>query len=192
MASRWSERDDVLRGDDYDARWRALAASGESVHGEADLVSSFSPATVLDGGCGTGRVAIELGRRGVEVVGVDLDAGMLDSARVKAPDLEWVLADLAAVDLDRQFDVVCMPGNVMIFVSPGTEAQVLANMTRHTNVGGLVIAGFQLGPDRLSLIDYDAYCGESDLEMVDRFATWDQQPFVVGCDYAVSVHRRVS
>ena len=38
--SRWNERDDVARGDDYDARWRALAAAGESIHGEADLVGA--------------------------------------------------------------------------------------------------------------------------------------------------------
>ena len=37
--SRWSERDDVPRGADYDARWRAMAAEGVSVHGEADCLS---------------------------------------------------------------------------------------------------------------------------------------------------------
>ena len=64
--SRWTDRADVPRGDDYDARFERLAASGADVHGEADLVSSLAPGgRVLDAGCGTGRVAIELARRNV-------------------------------------------------------------------------------------------------------------------------------
>jgi SAM-dependent methyltransferase len=92
----WRRRFDV---GGYDERWRRMAAAGANPHGEADLVCSFSPRTVLDGGCGTGRVAIELARRGVAVVGVDLDADMLAVARRKAPELTWVLADLAHLDL---------------------------------------------------------------------------------------------
>ena len=67
--------------------WRALAAEGKSIHGEADLVCRFEPGSVLDAGCGTGRVAIELAARGIDVVGVDLDPAMLDHARLKAPSL---------------------------------------------------------------------------------------------------------
>ncbi len=75
-----------------------MAARGESVHGEADLVTSLVPsgAAVLDAGCGTGRVAIELASRGYEVVGVDLDPAMLDLARAKAPELGWLQGDLAS------------------------------------------------------------------------------------------------
>ena len=40
----------------------------------------FEPTTVLDAWCGTGRVAVELARRGVRVVGVDVDASMLATA----------------------------------------------------------------------------------------------------------------
>src|SRR6185503_19916130 len=60
-------------GDEYDEPYERRAAAGENVHGEADFVMRFSPATVLDGGCGTGRVARELVRRCIDVVGVDLD-----------------------------------------------------------------------------------------------------------------------
>lgn len=38
--------------------------------GEADFVAHLEPTTLLDAGCGTGRVAIELAGRGVEIVGV--------------------------------------------------------------------------------------------------------------------------
>src|SRR5262245_37948055 len=80
----WRREVDLV---EYDARWERLAAAGGAVHGEADLIASLRPDAVLDAGCGTGRVAIELARRGIEVVGVDLDADMIEAARRKAPGL---------------------------------------------------------------------------------------------------------
>src|SRR5215213_6210872 len=138
--SRWSA--DAPKGAEYDARWAALEARGRSVHGEADFVSSYHPETVLDAGCGTGRVAIELAARGIDVVGVDLDEPMLAEARRKAPQLDWRRGDLANVVLDRRFDVVVMAGNVMIFVTPGTEHAVVDNMASHLRDGGALVSGF--------------------------------------------------
>lgn len=187
--TRWAERDDVPRGAVYDERWARLAAEGHGVHGEADLIESLSPSSALDAGCGTGRVAIELARRGVAVVGVDLDESMLAAARAKAPELEWLSGDLATVDVGRRFDVVAMPGNVMIFLSPGTEGQVVANLARHISPGGHLVAGFQLGAGRLSLPAYDDHATAAGLTLLHRWSTWDREPFVDGGDYAVSVHR---
>ena len=168
------------------------------MHGEADLITSYAPESVLDAGCGTGRVAIELARRGVEVVGVDLDAAMLETARDKAPDLRWELGDLLDVTVvdassegRRLFDVVALPGNVMILLSPGTEAAVVANLAAHLRPGGRLIAGFQLGAQRLSLADYAAAAAAAGLQLEDRWSTWDRAPHDDG-DYAVSVHRAVS
>lgn len=193
--SRWDATDDVPRGDQYDKRWRDLEAAGHSIHGEADLIEALGPRTVFDAGCGTGRVAIELARRGMGVVGVDLDASMLETAREKAPDLEWVHADLTNVRLTdpsgarRRFDAVAMAGNVMIFVAPGTEAEVVQNLAAHLDRDGLLVAGFQLRPGGYSLADYDHACDGAGLELSDRWATWDREPYEGG-DYAVSVHRR--
>ncbi len=177
------------RSQAYDTRWEEAAAAGRNIHGETDLVERLGPASVLDAGCGTGRVAIELAARGIEVAGVDLDASMLGRAREKAPDLRWVHADLADVDLGRTFEVVVMAGNVMIFLAPGTEARVVANLARHVAPGGSLVAGFSLEPGRLDLATYDDHAGAADLVLADRWGTWDEQPFAGG-SYAVSVHRR--
>lgn len=187
--SRWSSHTGVQRGADYDARWASLAAAGHSIHGEADFICLFEPSTVLDAGCGTGRVAIELAARGVDVVGVDLDPPMLGQAREKAPHLEWVEADLCHLALGREFDVVAMPGNVMIFVCPGTESSVVANMAAHVRPGGVLVAGFQLGRG-YDLARYDADCAEAGLTLDARYATWHGDPWPERGDYAVSVHRR--
>jgi SAM-dependent methyltransferase len=195
VTSRWQDSD-APRGDDYDARWRAMAAAGQNPHGEADFVERFAPRTVLDAGCGTGRVAIELTRRGIRCVGVDLDAGMLATARRNAPDVEWHQSDLATFDLrdeqgaQRRFAVAVAAGNVMIFLAPGTEATVVARVAAHLEPGGRLIAGFQLGGGRLPLEAYDAAATAAGLELEARHATWDGAPFVAGGDYAVSVHRR--
>lgn len=192
--SRWNERDDVPRGDAYDARWKQLAAQGESIHGEADcLCRLLESGSVLDAGCGTGRVAIEMAARGYDVTGVDLDPGMLDTARSNAPHIEWHLGDLRDVDLGVRFDLVALPGNVMIFVAPGTEAEVVANLERHLVPGGSLVAGFQLGPDKLALADYDAHCATVGLELAHRWSTWDGDDFdPTDAGYAVSVHRHAT
>jgi SAM-dependent methyltransferase len=187
MMSTWTQRSAATKGAGYDAKWRAMAAAGQSIHGEADFISGYEPASVLDAGCGTGRVAIELDRRGTDVVGVDLDESMLAQARAKKPKLRWVLDDLASAHLGRTFDVVAMPGNVMIFVEPGTEVAVVANMARHISPGGRLIAGYQLLRGRLGLREYDEACAAAGLVFESRWSTWDRAPFADG-DYAISVH----
>ena len=194
MSTRWWGTD-APRGDDYDARWRALAARGHHIHGEADLVEALlreSHGTrVLDAGCGTGRIAVELAARGFSIVGVDSDTGMLNTARAKAPELDWIEADLleATRHLDGKFDLVLLAGNVMIFLQPRTEARVLQELSACLAPGGLLVSGFAIRPGRLSLKDYDVLAEAAGLEPVARWATWDREPFSDG-DYAVSVHRR--
>jgi SAM-dependent methyltransferase len=175
-------------GEAYQRRFDALAASGTDVHGEAHFVRAYAPGSVLDAGCGTGRVAIELARHGIEVVGADVDPSMLATAAANGPGIEWVEADLAGLDLGRVFDVVVMAGNVPLFTPPGTEAALVAGVGRHVAEGGWLIAGFRL--DRpYELERYDQDCAAAGLRLVERFATWDRAEFRDG-DYAVSVHVR--
>jgi 2-polyprenyl-3-methyl-5-hydroxy-6-metoxy-1,4-benzoquinol methylase len=176
-------------GDEYQQRFDALAERGVDVHGEADFVATMAPASVLDAGCGTGRVAIELSRRGIEVVGVDADLSMIETARRRAPDVTWLHDDMTTVDLGRRFEVVVMAGNVPLFTPPGTERALVAGCARHVAPGGALVAGFQL--DRsYDLEQYDADAAAAGLVVAERFATWDRDPFVAGGGYAVSVHRR--
>src|SRR6516165_1504085 len=190
MSRSWSQ-DDPQRAVRYQERFARLEASGASVHGEADFVAALHPSSVLDAGCGTGRVAAELGRRGFDVCGTDRDPAMLAVARERSPDLRWVEADLAdpAFDLGRRFAVVVAAGNVMLFIDPGSEAAVVANLARHVAPGGALVAGFQLESRGLSLARYDEVATEAHLTLEERYRTWEREPFVAGGGYAVSVHR---
>ncbi len=193
--SRWSGTD-APRGDAYDERFRRLAAAGHDVHGEASFVMAFSPTSVLDAGCGTGRVAIELGRRGVAVAGIDLDLAMLGAAQTKAPQIDWIHGDVSNFVIPdddgniRTFDIVLTAGNVMIFLTPGTERAVVRCLADHVAPGGHLVSGFQLTDDRLGVDDYDRACAAVGLERVARYATWDGAPWLAGVGYTVSVHRR--
>lgn len=200
-------------GEDYQRRFDELGATGADVHGEAGFVRDLAPASVLDAGCGTGRVAIELARGGIEVVGVDRDASMLATARQRSTVLDvapaepgavldvaplppgparargvtWVESDLASLDLGRTFDVVVMAGNVLLFTPEGTESEVVAGCARHVAPGGSLVAGFAL--DRpYGIGDYDRHCAAAGLVLAGRWATWDRQPWVGKAGYAVSQH----
>ena len=78
-----------------DRRWRRLTA--EAVVRPGDRV--------LDACCGTGDLAIAAREAGGDVTGLDFADRMLERARRKAPELEWVHGDLLALPFpDRSFD----------------------------------------------------------------------------------------
>ena len=198
--TRWSDATGGGAGPDYAARFDALAAAGEDVHGEAALCAALVPvgSRVLDAGCGTGRVAIRLAELGYDVTGTDVDPSMLAVARERAPDLRWVEADLSSLDLlaggDPAYDLVVLAGNVVPLVAPGTEAVSVAHAAAHLRPGGLLVVGFGLdrahlpsGAARVSLSEYDEWCAAAGLVLVRRLAPWDGQPYTGG-GYAVSIH----
>jgi SAM-dependent methyltransferase len=181
----WRAQEDLQR---YDERFRRLAAAGYNPHGEADLVASYRPAAVLDGGCGTGRVAIELAGRGIAVLGVDADPDMIAAARGKAPELEWATADLADLHRPERFDVVVLAGNVVPYVPSERRARAVAACVAHLAPGGRLIAGFRLRPGWPTPDDYDSWCAAAGAAPEERFATWERAPYAGG-DYIVAVHR---
>jgi hypothetical protein len=77
----------------------------------------------------------------------------------------------------------------MIFLTPGTERDVVGQLAARLAPGGLLVSGFQLNTGRLTLERYDEYAAAAGLELAHRWSTWDREPFE-GNDYAVSLHRR--
>ena len=188
-------------GAEYDAPYEKRESAGADVHGEANFIMHLlqtelkqpAPWQLLDAGCGTGRVSIELARREVDIVGVDLDEVMLAQAKKKAPQLDWLLGDLSTISLAKQFDCIVMPGNVMIFLTAGSETAVMQNLTQHLKTGGLLVAAFELTPKSwtdMSITKYDQLCREANLNLYARWSTWNRDPWQASDSYAVSVHRK--
>lgn len=172
----------------YVERFRALAAQGADLAGEARLVDAVAAprSRILDAGCGPGRVGAELHGRGHIVVGVDADPVLISAAEEDHPGPRWVVGDLATLDLDEPpFDIAVVAGNVMVFVAPGTELRVLESLRRHVRPGGRIILGFATDRE-LSLAAFDADVASAGLVLEQRFATWDLVPFSAEADFAVT------
>ena len=79
-----------------DQRWRKLTVRAVVQPGDR----------VLDACCGTGDLTIAARAAGGDPVGLDFSERMLDRARRKAPDLEWVRGDMLELPFeDESFDV---------------------------------------------------------------------------------------
>ena len=80
-----------------DRRWRRVTV--EQVVRRGDRV--------LDACCGTGDLAIAARDRGASVVGLDFSERMLEHARAKRGDIDWVSGDLLSLPFeDGSFDAV--------------------------------------------------------------------------------------
>lgn len=179
----------------YIDRFRRMAAQGEDLVGEARLIDAMAPrqARLLDAGCGTGRLSGDLHQRGHTVVGVDADPELIAAAEQDHPGPTYAVADLVELELaalgeTQPFDAVLMAGNVMVFLAPGTETQVLRQVKACVASEGFVVVGFHV--DRhLALTDFDQYVGDAGLRVEHRFATWDLKAWHDGADFAVTVLR---
>lgn len=182
----------------YRDRFDRLRTSGEDADGEARFLDAMLArcSTVLDAGCGTGRVAAALTRRGHRAVGVDRDAGLVAAAREWYPETPYLVSDLLELTADRlraaglpeQFDLVALPGNVLVFVAPGTERQVLANLATLVRPGGRLVAAF--ATDRAyTVTDLDTDFAGLELTLEHRFATWDLEPWSDDAGWSVHVLR---
>lgn len=187
----------------YADRFRALAAEGADVHGEARCVQRLvpPPARVLDAGCGTGRVAVRLAQLGYQVLGSDADAAMLEVARRDHPHLPWLVADLAELTPETaggRFDVVLLAGNVVPFLA-GSLPAAARRCAALLRARGLLVAGLGLDGDHLPegcravplavvLSAFEA----AGLVLEHRWSTWEGAPRAAAEDggYAVLVLRR--
>lgn len=79
----------------YDHNGNPMVAIDELTF--ANYLSNVQPnETVLDLGCGTGRLSIQLDQAGAEVTGLDGSAGMLEQAKAKSPaSIQYVQHDFA-------------------------------------------------------------------------------------------------
>ena len=104
-------------------------------------LASDSGDPVLEIGAGTGRIALDLARRGHDVTALDNDASLLAAlgARAAGLKIETVLADARSFEIDRRFGL-CMVPMQTIQLLDGIEGRssFLACARRHLGAGGLL------------------------------------------------------
>jgi SAM-dependent methyltransferase len=105
-----------------------------------------SPA--LEVGCGTGRVLIPTARAGIEIVGLDASAAMLNVCRERLRDepetvrsrVQLVQADMRAFDLGRTFTLVTVPFRpFQHLITVEDQLSCLESIRRHLVDGGALI-----------------------------------------------------
>jgi magnesium-protoporphyrin O-methyltransferase len=111
----------------------------------AELPDDLRGARVLDAGCGTGAAAVELARRGAEVVAVDISPALIRIAQEREPDavagrITWAVGDMVAPDLGR-FDHVIAMDSLIYYTAPDI-ARHLGQLT--PRVAGRIV--FSLPP----------------------------------------------
>jgi SAM-dependent methyltransferase len=112
-------------------------ASGADAHAASDTGADAGPRTVLELGCGTGRIMRRLATLGYDVTGVDESAEML--AYAAGAGAAMVRARIEGLDLGRTFDVVLLASHLVNTADDAQRAAFLATAARHTGAAGTVI-----------------------------------------------------
>lgn len=122
-------------------RWLGTPAEIDALSALLDLAPQTA---VLDLGCGPGRNALELARRGHQVTGVDRTEPYLEEARDRALqaglDVEFLQADMRDFRRPESFDVaVSLFTTFGYFEDPAENARVLLNVYDSLRDGGALL-----------------------------------------------------
>jgi ubiquinone/menaquinone biosynthesis C-methylase UbiE len=103
------------------------------------VLAGRTPKTILDMGCGTGRLACALALRGHSVTGAEPSAAMLEVARSRpgATDVRWINVAAATLALETRFALIIMTGHVFqVFLTVTEVSAALRALRRHLAPGG--------------------------------------------------------
>ena len=150
--------------------------------GEPEIVHGAVPAgaSILELGCGTGRILRPLAALGHPVTGVDDSPAML----ARSPDLPTVCAPIGALRLGRAFDVVLL-ASTMINADPGTRRAFLMTVRHHLRDGGVAV--FQQNPPEwFETVEQTPVRDDpGGIRRIVRSARWEPPRLRIEVDYQV-------
>ncbi len=149
MASSWIAYNELAWTED-------LLADPSDYEGEVaayvDLIrrsSLHTTGTLLHLGCGAGGHDA-IFKRHFAVTGVDISRGMLDKARLRHPDVEYIEGDMRTVRLGREFDAVAIPDSIDYMGSLPELRMAIGTAVAHLKPGGVLVV---VGMTRVTLRD---------------------------------------
>lgn len=148
------------------AFYRRLPAMGEPelIHG------AIAPgASVLELGCGAGRIAGPLSALGHRVTGVDNGAGMIEALPA---EVEGIVADAGTVRLGRRFGAVVLASHLIN--DPGNGLAFVATAAAHLERGGVVVAEtYPPGWDPAASVGVESRLGDARITMLSATVDGD-------------------
>ena len=141
---------------------REFVGTGEAYLGHLLDLAALAPGhRVLDVGCGPGRHAHELARRGIDVVGVDISERFVDLAsRDAPPTATFQRCDARNLPYEDEFDAV---------LSLCQGAFGLVGEEDHSVLQGMARAARADGSGRIALTAFSAYFALRYLDETDHF-----------------------
>lgn len=124
-----------LNATDYDAT-QTPASTEAAIEALAALAQG---ARVLELAVGTGRIALPLAARGIDVTGLEISPDMVAELRAKpgGADLPVVMGDMAELPVDGPFDLVILVFNTLFnLTSQAAQVQCFQNVARVLAPGG--------------------------------------------------------
>ena len=123
---------------------------------EADFIEKVlqlsKKARILDLGCGFGRHAIELAKRGFDVTATDISSDLLSIAKRNAKKahvkIKFYQKDIRKIDFRNRFDAVIMMLNTFGLLSDEGNEKIIKNISRALKKGGKAVIDLR-NPERL-------------------------------------------
>ncbi len=140
--------------------WHEVECGGYAADlGVWEVLASAAAGPVLELGCGTGRVALRLGRNGHSVWAVDADAPLLAALEAQASRdrlaITTVCADVCSLSLDREFELVIAPMQLIQMLDGRSARQAtLERVSAHLVKGGRLAAAIVERP--AAVLDADS------------------------------------
>lgn len=199
VPTRWEESTSTAG---YRKHFAQALTDGTDITIEARLAHALVPpgATILDAGCGMGRVGGHLVHLGHQVLGVDLDAHLLAEATRSFPHLPTVqarLEDLTGEQLRQaghpdRYDLITCVGNVLIVLAPDSEVSVLRTLKHLLAPDGRLLVGFNTAavvPNsrRYSLDEFTADVTAAGLQVEQHYDSYALRPATPKATFIVAI-----
>lgn len=123
-----------MNATDYDAK-HDPGTTDEAV----ELIAELARGRVLELAVGTGRIALPLAARGLDVTGLEISTEMVDELRKKpgGADMPVVIGDMAEVEVEGQFDLVILVFNTLFnLTSQAAQVRCFQNVAKRLEPGG--------------------------------------------------------
>jgi ubiquinone/menaquinone biosynthesis C-methylase UbiE len=155
---------------DFVYSFKDYAAEAEQAHHLIQANRRIDCRTLLDVGCGTGLHLQQLQSR-YTVAGLDMEAGLLDVARERLPDVPLHQGDMRRFDLGQQFDAItCLFGAIAYVRTIEALRETLVNFAHHLNPGGVLVLEPFLKPEDIQPGKVYSLCRDEPELKVARFS----------------------